>query len=79
MIFHAAGESGGGVLTVARTESEALGRHLWTIGVDADAYLGVSSLERPHVLTSMVKKFDVAVYEVVEAYLSGELAQCDAN
>ena len=74
VIFHAAGESGSGVFTAARTESEALGTHLWTIGVDADAYLGVPSSERPHVLTSMIKKFDVAVYEVVKAHLSGDLA-----
>jgi basic membrane lipoprotein Med (substrate-binding protein (PBP1-ABC) superfamily)/DNA-binding SARP family transcriptional activator len=74
VIFHAAGESGSGVFAAARTESEALGRHLWTIGVDADAYLGVSALERPHVLTSMIKKFDVAVHEIVRTYLAGELA-----
>ena len=74
VVFHAAGESGAGVFEASQTESEALGRHLWTIGVDADAYLGVTSSQRPHVLTSMVKKFDVAVYETVRAYLSGDLA-----
>ncbi len=74
VIFHAAGESGSGVFAAARAETEVLGRHLWTIGVDADAYLSVTLLERPHVLTSMIKKFDVAVYEIVKAYLSGELA-----
>ena len=74
VIFHAAGESGSGVFTAARTESDALGTHLWTIGVDADAYLDVATSERPHVLTSMVKKFDVAVYEIVKAHLSGDLA-----
>ena len=74
VVFHAAGESGAGVFEASQTETEALGRHLWTIGVDADAYLGVTPSQRPHVLTSMVKKFDVAVYEIVKAYLSGDLA-----
>jgi basic membrane protein A len=74
VVFHAAGESGRGVFEASESESEALGRHLWTIGVDADAYLGVTSSQRRHVLTSMVKKFDFAVYEVVRAHLFGDLA-----
>ena len=73
VVFHAAGESGFGVFTAARAESAALGRHLWAIGVDADQYHDVEPAEQPHVLTSMIKKFDVAVYELVRSFLADDL------
>jgi basic membrane protein A and related proteins len=73
VVFHATGAAGGGVFAAAREESDNQGRHLWAIGVDADQYLDASELERPHVLTSMIKRFDVAVYELIRDYLDGGL------
>jgi basic membrane lipoprotein Med (substrate-binding protein (PBP1-ABC) superfamily)/DNA-binding SARP family transcriptional activator len=73
VVFHATGAAGGGVFAAAREESDRQGRHLWAIGVDADQYLDASELERPHVLTSMIKRFDVAVYELIRDYLDGGL------
>ena len=62
-----------GVFTAAREASAAQDRHVWAIGVDADQYLDVPILERPYVLTSMIKRFDVAVYELVRDFLDGDL------
>jgi basic membrane protein A len=55
VIFHAAGSTGLGVFEAARTLNKLV------IGVDADQYR-----EAPgHVLTSMVKRVDNAVYDVI--------------
>lgn len=59
VVFPVAGWCGSGALAVART------LHAWGIGVDADqSGLG------PHILTSAVKRFDVAVVRAVERLLS---------
>ena len=41
--------------------------------MDSDQYLDVQPLEQPYVLTSMIKKFDVAVYELVHMLVDGDL------
>ena len=41
--------------------------------MDSDQYLDVEPSEQPYVLTSMIKKFDVAVYELVHMLVDGEL------
>ena len=73
VVFHAAGAAGAGVFTAAREASANQGRHVWAIGVDADQYLDVPVLERPYVLTSMIKRVDVAVYELIRDFLDGGL------
>jgi basic membrane lipoprotein Med (substrate-binding protein (PBP1-ABC) superfamily)/DNA-binding SARP family transcriptional activator len=73
VVLHAAGAAGAGVFAAARAQSDALDRHLWAIGADADQYFDVSAEERAHVLTSTIKRFDVGVYEVVRDYLDGGL------
>jgi basic membrane lipoprotein Med (substrate-binding protein (PBP1-ABC) superfamily)/DNA-binding SARP family transcriptional activator len=73
VILHAAGSAGAGVFAAAREESEHLGRHLWAIGADSDQYFDVSEQERPHVLTSTIKRFDVAVYEMISDFVDGGL------
>ena len=56
VVFQVAGQCGLGVLSAAKEKK------VWGIGVDADqGYLG------PHVLTSAVKKVDVAVYNTIGA------------
>jgi basic membrane protein A len=59
IIFHASGQTGRGVFEAAREKGKL------AIGVDSDQYD-----EAPgHVLTSMIKRVDVAVYETVQAVL----------
>jgi basic membrane lipoprotein Med (substrate-binding protein (PBP1-ABC) superfamily)/DNA-binding SARP family transcriptional activator/truncated hemoglobin YjbI len=92
VVYAAAGTSGFGLFETAVAESERRGRHLWAIGVDADEYLndgpsavlnGPQLWERgpddwkPHLLTSMVKRFDVAVYETIAAFQRGDLVPGD--
>jgi basic membrane protein A len=64
VVLQAAGYAGYGVFAAARAVSTAE-RHVWAIGADSDQYLDVDPLLRQHVLTSMIKKFDVAAYELV--------------
>jgi basic membrane lipoprotein Med (substrate-binding protein (PBP1-ABC) superfamily)/DNA-binding SARP family transcriptional activator len=92
VIYHAAGRSGFGVFEAVVAESERQGKHLWAIGVDADEYhndgpeavLGGSRLWRfgpddwkPHVLTSMVKRYDVAVEVAITDFQQGALLAGD--
>jgi basic membrane lipoprotein Med (substrate-binding protein (PBP1-ABC) superfamily)/DNA-binding SARP family transcriptional activator/truncated hemoglobin YjbI len=92
VVYTAAGTSGFGLLETVVVESERQGRHLWAIGVDADEYLNDGPTAvlgdpqlwelgpddwKPHLLTSMVKRFDVAVYETIAAFRRGDLAPGD--
>lgn len=74
VIFHAAGDSGEGVFEAASTTSAEVGRHLWVIGVDSDQYETVGfrrSAWREHILTSVVKRFDRAVYDALTDFADG--------
>ena len=81
VVFHAAGDSGVGVFEAAATLSTD-DRHLWAIGVDSDQYETVSDLPgavhpglwRFHILTSVIKRLDIAIYEVIADFINGELA-----
>lgn len=68
VIYTAAGGSGQGTIEAA-VESDA-----WAIGVDSDQYLTASAEQQAHILTSMLKRVDVAVYETVKAFKDGTLA-----
>jgi basic membrane protein A len=60
VVFQVAGQCGLGVLSAAKE------KNVWGIGVDADqAYLG------PHILTSALKKVDVAVFQTIQAAEDG--------
>jgi basic membrane protein A and related proteins len=76
VIYHAAGASGFGLFEAALQLSDDLGRHLWGIGVDTDQYRELSASDpwRPHVLASMVKRYDQAVYALLAAYARGTFA-----
>ena len=67
VVFHAAGGSGQGLFEAARQASER-GRRVWAIGVDSDQYQTVDPALRPFILTSMLKRVDVAVYETVRDF-----------
>jgi basic membrane protein A len=75
IIFHAAGVSGFGVFEAATQLSPELGRQLWVIGVDTDQGGDLSAVDpwKPHILTSMRKRYDHATSVVVEEYSRGVL------
>ena len=65
VVYHAAGGSGGGLFQAAKEQSEASGSHVWAIGVDSDQYLTAGAEFQPYILTSMLKRVDVAVFETI--------------
>jgi basic membrane protein A len=71
VIFAAAGGSGGGLFEAAKETSTEAAKH-WAVGVDSDQYQLVDASLKPFILTSMLKKVDVAVYETVKAVSEGE-------
>jgi basic membrane protein A len=72
VVYHAAGGSGAGLFEAAREASEAAGEQRWAIGVDSDQYLSAPPEVQPYILTSMLKRVDVAVYESIEAQVNDE-------
>jgi basic membrane protein A len=63
VVYHAAGESGLGLFKAA----VAAGPEALAIGVDSDQYLTASAEEKPHIITSMIKRIDTAVLETIRA------------
>ena len=80
VIFAAAGTSGLGVFQAAADLSTP-DNYLWAIGVDSDQFSTVATLPgsvnssawQAHILTSMVKRYDTAVYSILESYAHGHL------
>jgi len=72
VVYHASGSSGQGLFEAAR-EVSARGAKVWVIGVDADQYQVVDAAVRPFILTSMLKRVDLAVYETVKAFVGSSL------
>jgi basic membrane protein A and related proteins len=66
VIYSAAGGSGAGTIQAA-VEANA-----WAIGVDSDQYLLAKPDEQKHILTSMLKHVDVAVFETIKAVADGD-------
>jgi basic membrane protein A and related proteins len=67
IIYHAAGASGAGLFNAA-VEAQK-----FAIGVDSDQYLTASPEQQPLILTSMLKRVDVAVFNSIEAVGAGSL------
>jgi len=57
IVYHAAGGSGGGLFEAASESGN------WAIGVDSDQFETADPAVKDVILTSMLKKVDVAVYE----------------
>lgn len=66
IIYHASGGTGIGVFEAAVVKGKM------AIGVDADQSLTVKQDQRKQILTSMVKRVDVAVYETIKALVAGK-------
>ena len=71
IVYAAAGLSGSGMFAAALEYSEANDTHVWGIGVDSDQYLTVDPSQQPYVLTSMIKRVDVAVFYAIADHLTG--------
>jgi basic membrane protein A len=73
VIFVAAGDAGLGVFSAATQVSIATNIHRWAIGVDSDQFNTVSDDPanvdapkwKPHILTSVIKRMDVGVHDVL--------------
>jgi basic membrane protein A len=69
IIYIAAGGTGNGVFTEAKNLKKK-GKQVWVIGVDRDQY--EEGMPENVTLTSMVKKVDVAVYDVAKQAKEGK-------
>ena len=65
VVYHAAGGSGGGVFEAAKAAGAL------AIGVDSDQYLTAAPEVKDVILTSMLKRVDVAVYTTIKAAVEG--------
>ncbi|MGB0114289.1 MAG: BMP family ABC transporter substrate-binding protein [Ilumatobacteraceae bacterium] len=70
VIYSAAGGSGLGAFEAAAEAGEA--GDVWAIGVDSDQYELVSAELQPYILTSMLKKVDVATFNTIEGFCAGD-------
>lgn len=66
IIYHASGGTGLGVFEAAVVKKKL------AIGVDADQSLTVKPDQRSQILTSMVKRVDVAVFDTIRAFVNGQ-------
>ena len=62
VVFHASGLSGNGVFEAADAADK------WAIGVDSDQWLGAPKEQKDNILTSSLKRVDVAVFDFVKAF-----------
>ena len=65
VVFHAAGGSGAGVFKAAQAADRL------AIGVDSNQYYQVDAAQQKCMLSSMLKRVDVAVYDTISAYAGG--------
>ena len=68
IVYHAAGGSGSGVFDAAVEAGEGK----WAIGVDSDQYLTATEEQKKHILTSMLKRVDVATFDMVQSVADGK-------
>jgi len=71
VIYTAAGGSGAGTFAAA-ADAGKYGNKIWTIGVDSDQYLTGSAADKKNMLTSMLKRVDNAVFDVIAAASAGK-------
>jgi basic membrane protein A len=68
VVYHAAGASGAGLFQSVEEHGEG---HL-AVGVDSDQYLTASPEQQPFILTSMLKRVDTAVHDIIVATANDE-------
>ncbi len=74
VVYHAAGGSGSGLFQAAKEFSEAGGSKVWAIGVDSDQWLSADDEVKPYILTSMLKRVDVSVFNTIKEQNDGMFA-----
>jgi basic membrane protein A len=67
VVYHASGASGSGVFEAA---ADAGADH-WAIGVDSDQYLTAPANQKSYILTSMLKRVDVATFDMIKSVADG--------
>ena len=72
VVFAAAGGSGKGMFEAVVETGKKPGE-VYAIGVDSDQYLTASPDQQPFILTSSLKRVDVATYEAITDALNGKL------
>lgn len=65
VVYHASGQSGSGVIAACASKK------VYAIGVDSDQSLTASAEEQPYILTSALKRVDVAVYNTIKSVIDG--------
>ncbi len=70
VVYHAAGGSGQGLFEAAKETSETGDVKVWAIGVDSDQYMTAGDDVKEYILTSMLKRVDVAVYRTITDYVT---------
>ena len=73
IVYHAAGGSGAGLFQAALEQSEATGSKVWAIGVDSDQYHTADAGVRDYILTSMLKRVDVSIFEMIKSVIEGTM------
>ncbi len=73
IIYHASGASGQGVFE-AVTAANTPEAQKWAIGVDSDQAETADPPTNERILTSMLKRVDVAVYDYINASAAGDLS-----
>ncbi len=74
IVYHAAGGSGAGLFAAAKEYSEANDTKVWAIGVDSDQYLTAGEDVQDFILTSMLKRVDVSVFNTIKAAIEGNFS-----
>ena len=73
IVYHAAGGTGAGLFLAAQEQSEATGSKVWAIGVDSDQYHTTGPGVQDYILTSMLKRVDSAIFEMVKSVIDGNV------
>ena len=74
VIYHAAGGAGNGLFQAAADFTDDTGSKVWGIGVDSDQFNTIGAVDpalQEFVLTSMLKRVDTAVFEILQAQADG--------
>lgn len=67
VVYHASGASGSGIFDAAVEAGDGN----WAIGVDSDQYLTATADQQPHILTSALKRVDVATFDFISSVADG--------
>ena len=74
VVYHAAGGSGAGLFEAAKEQSDNSGSKVWAIGVDSDQYSTADPAVQEFILTSMLKRVDVSVFEAIKAAIDQNIS-----